>query len=134
MYGNVIQSVLTPDHTRLATLYRDPHSADHTAFVDLLDLTTGVTVCIDLAAPFGTGIADGTDAIRCATPTGPSTSATAPPGTSGGVTVAISPNAIFAGPPQRDYDADAHPDPAPPALPAGIAETPGFLRFVAIAS
>ena len=63
MYGSVVQAVLSPDGAQLATLYRDSTETDHTAFVHLLDLERGQTVCIDLYVPFGTG-GPGTDALE----------------------------------------------------------------------
>ena len=65
MYGSVVQAVLSPDGAQLATLYRDSTETDHTAFVHLLDLERGQTVCIDLYAPFGTG-GPGSDALGLA--------------------------------------------------------------------
>ena len=62
MYGTVVQAALSPDGAQLATLYRDDSKPDHTAFVHLLDLAQGSTVCIDLHEPFGTGEA-GSDAL-----------------------------------------------------------------------
>jgi hypothetical protein len=132
MYGSVVQAVLSPDQSQLATLYRDTVSPDHTAFVHLLSLADGSTVCIDLHEPFGTG-APGTDAIewradgtvevghRAATPE-LSASAT------------FTPADIWAGPPQEHYHAEDRADPDPVAVPAGVTATPGFLRFVALAA
>ncbi len=130
MYGNVVQSVLTSDRTRLVTLYRDPHSPDHTAFVHLLDLRQGVTVCVDLEAPFGTG-APGTDAIR-ANPDGTIDVGHRDEGGGAGVSVAIDPTAILTGEPRRHYHAHAQPDPDPPTIPTGVVATPGFVRVVAL--
>lgn len=132
MYGNVIQSVLTPDHTRLATLYRDPHSTDHTAFVHLLDLRMGVTVCIDLPAPFATG-APGSDAIK-ANADGTISVGHSESASTAGVTVSIDPGTIFAGDPRRHYHVLPQADANPPVLPDGIASTPEFERFVAFAT
>ena len=131
MYGYVVQSVLTADRQRLATLYRDPHSDDHTAFVHLLDLQSGVTVCIDLTAPFGTG-APGTDAIR-SNPDGTLEVGHHELGTTQGAVRLHDPDAILTAEPQRHYHAAAGPDPDPAAVPDGIAATPGFVRFVALA-
>jgi hypothetical protein len=131
MYGDVVQAVLTPDRRALATLYRDERSDAHTAFVHLLDLEQGVTVCIDLTAPFGTGAA-GTDAIR-ANPDGTIEVGHRDSGATGGVTASFDPAAILAGPVQQHYHADVRSDPNPPAVPDGVAATPGFERFVALA-
>ncbi len=130
MYGYVIQSVLTPDHTQLATLYRDPHSTDHPAFVHLLDLRSGFTVCIDLPAPFATGSA-GTDALR-ANPDGTIDAGHHSAGTTAGLTATIDPNAIFSQTPQRHYHVEPHPDPDPPATPDAVSGVDGFTRFIAI--
>jgi hypothetical protein len=129
MYGSVVQAALSPDGTQLATLYEDLGSTDHTAFVHLLDLEAGQTVCIDLHAPFGAG-APGSEAIEWrddgtvevgyrATKAERSVSAT------------FDPEAIWSGEIQQHYHADARPDPAPPTLPDGVAATPGFRRFIA---
>lgn len=127
MYGDVVQAVLAPDSTQLATLYRDDRGDGHTAFVHLLSLNTGQTVCIDLYEPFGTGgvaadaiewRADGTVAV----------------GHTGDrrVVATFDPAAIWGGDPQPHYHAETVDDPAPPALPDGVADVPGFRRFVAI--
>jgi hypothetical protein len=105
---------------------------EHTAFVHLLSLENGTTVCIDLHAPFGSGAPgdeaiewrdDGTVAVghRDADPDR-STIAT------------FDPAAIWSSDPQPHYHADARPDRSPPAVPSGVADTPGFRRFIALAS
>ena len=54
MYGSVVQAALSPDGQRqAATLYRDTVKPEHTGFVHLLALESGLTVCIDLHEPFG---------------------------------------------------------------------------------
>jgi len=132
MYGNVVQAVLTPDRTRLATLYRDPQSSEHPAFVHLLDLQSGITVCVDLMAPFGTG-GPATDALRM-NADGTITVGHRDPGASNGVSALIDPNAIFTSAPLPHYHAEAQPDTDPPSVPDGVADTPGFVRFVALAA
>lgn len=131
MYGNVIQAVLTADGRRLATLYRDPGHTDHTAFVHLLDLENGLTVCVDLYAPFGTGGA-GTDAIR-ANADGTLDVGHRDPGAATGLRARIDPQAILSAVPEPHYHAAAIPDADAPTVPEGVAQTPGFKRFVAIA-
>lgn len=132
MYGYVIQAVLTPDRTHLATLYRDPHATDHTAFVHLLDLEHGYTVCIDLPAPFGTG-APGYDAMRV-NADGTLEIGHHEPGDSAGISASIDPNAILHSDPQRHYHAPSHASEAAPAVPSLVASTPGFKRFIAMAA
>ena len=51
MFGGVVQAVLSPDGTELATLYHAKSVTDHTAFVHLLSLESGLTVCVDLHKP-----------------------------------------------------------------------------------
>ena len=132
MYGSVVQAALSADGTQLATLYRDATTPDHTAFVHLLSLESGLTVCVDLHAPFGTE-EPGTDAIvwqddgtvavghRADDP-------------SLSMTATFDPGAIWGGPPQAHYHAEALPDPSPPGVPEGVAATPGFQRFIALVS
>jgi PQQ-like domain len=142
MYGTVIQAALSPDGRQLATLYRDPTSADHTAFVHLLALDSGLTECIDLYAPFGTS-SPGTDAIAWQ-PDGtvavghvaglvPGARTLVGSPAIGSVTAVFDPATIWRSDPQPHYHADAHPDPTPPRIPDGLAATPGFRRFVALA-
>lgn len=131
MYGDVVQAVLNPDGTQLATLYRDDRSPDHTAFVHLLSLERGQTVCIDLHAPFGTGVA-GSDAIEWRAD-GTVAVGHTPPDPADARTASFDPAAIWAGEPQPHYHADAVADPAAPALPVGLASVPGFRRFVGLA-
>ena len=50
------------------------------------------------------------------------------------MTATFDPGSISSGDPQPHYHADARPDPAPPTLPDGVAETPGFRRFAAVAT
>ena len=128
MYGQVVQAALSPDGTRLATLYRDSTKPGRTAFVHLLFLESGATFCIDLHSPFGASDLAG-DAIewrdgRIAVGHG------APDGDA--VSVTIDPEAVVQSPPQQHYMAEASSDPSPPALPAGVADTPGFERFLAL--
>ena len=132
MYGSVVQAALSPDGRQLATLYRDTVKPEHTGFVHLLSLESGLTVCIDLHEPFGSADpgreaiewrADGTVAVGHRADD---------PGQS--MTATFDPSSIWSGDPQPHYHADARPDPAPPALPDGVAETPGFRRFVAVAT
>lgn len=130
MYGYVIQSVLTPDRTKLATLYRDPHADDHTAFVHLLDLNAGITICIDLPAPFGTGAA-GTDAVRV-NEDGTISVGHRDVGETSGLTATIDPAKLLREEPQRHYHEHPHPDANPPALPPGVAQVDGFVRFIAV--
>lgn len=130
MYGNVIQAALSPDGSRLATLYRDDVKPDHTAFVHLLDLAHGFTECIDLTAPFGTG-APGTDAIRWRN--GKIEVGNVEPGATSGVTATIDPAEVLGSEPREHYHAEGIEDPSPPAIPEGVAATPGLQRFVALA-
>jgi hypothetical protein len=130
MYGNVVQAVLIPGGSELATLYRDPHNIDHPAFVHLLDLNSGLTVCIDLPPPFGTG-ARGTDAIR-ADAGGAIEVGHVGPGAALGVSASF----------EADHDADHQTGlgtPVPvlsgagaPTVPDGIGGAPGFQRLVAV--
>jgi hypothetical protein len=131
MYGEVVQAALNSDGTQLATLYRDPVSPDHAAFVHLLQLDGGLTVCIDLHPPFGTG-GPGTESIiwrddgRVAvghTSVDPDGSAIA----------MFDPASIWNHEVQEHYHAEQFPDVAPPTMPSGLADTPGFRRFVAVA-
>lgn len=135
MYGDVVQAVLSPDRSQLATLYRDDRSADHTAFVHLLSLQTGLTVCIDLHAPFGTGPA-GSDAIEWradGTVVVGNTPGAGAASTDLAMSASFDPSAIWDGEPQAHYHADAVADPDPPAVPEAVSATEGFRRFVAIA-
>jgi hypothetical protein len=130
MYGSIMQAALSPDRTQLATLYRDSVKPSHTAFVHLLNLDNGLTVCIDLHAPFGAGPVsadaivwrDGVIAVghRDADPA-QSMSAT------------FDPKGIWLNGGEPHYHADARRDPSPPVLPEGVADTRGFVRFVALA-
>lgn len=136
MYGSVVQAVLSPDGAQLATLYRDSSTPRHTAFVHLLSLETGFTVCIDLHEPFGTGPA-GSDAIEwrhdgtvVVGHTGPGTTG---PGAAGPVSATFDPASIWSGDPQPHYHADAAVDPDAPRLPGGLTDVEGFRRFVAMA-
>jgi len=129
MYGDVVQAALSPDGRQLATLYRDDRTASHTAFVHLLALDSGLTVCVDLHAPFGTGVA-GSDAIEWR-PNG-----TVAVGHRGdrNVTASFDPASIWNGEPQPHYHAEAVDDPEAPSIPDGIAGVEGFRRFVALVS
>ena len=60
MTGLPVHAVLNGE--LLSTLYRDPASVDHPAFVHTLNLATGWSHCADLPAPFGSGPV-GSDAI-----------------------------------------------------------------------
>jgi len=131
MYGSVVQAVLSPDRTQLATLYRDSSTPDHTAFVHLLSLATGATVCIDLHAPFGTG-GPGTDALVWK-PDGKVTVGHSAVDPAESMQASFEPAAIWAGEPQAHYHAETQPNPSAPAIPDGVAATPGFERFVALA-
>lgn len=131
MYGSVVQAALSPDRTQLATLYRDNSKPDHTAFVHLLSLANGSTVCIDLHAPFG-GEGLGAGAIEWE-PDGSVTVGHTAATPEASMTAAFDPAAIWAGAPQEHYHAEAYSDPSPPAIPEGIAATSGFVRFVAVA-
>jgi hypothetical protein len=131
MYGEVVEAALSPDGRQLATLYRDHVSPDHAAFVHLLHLDGGLTVCIDLHPPFGTGEPgdesiiwrdDGRVAVGH-TSVDPDSSAIA----------IFDPDSIWSSEVQEHYHADQFPDVAPPAVPYGVADTPGFQRFVAVA-
>jgi hypothetical protein len=131
MYGSIVQAALSPDRTQLATLYRDAVKPSHTAFVHLLNLDNGLTVCIDLHAPFGTGSVsadailwrdDGVIAVghRDADP-------------ARSMTATFDPKGIWLNGGEPHYHADARPDPSPPGLPEGVAGAPGFVRFVSFA-
>gem|GEM_PF-6687509 len=134
MKGSVVQAVLSPDHTQLATLYRDSSTPDHTGFVHLLKLDTGLTVCIDLHAPFGTApVEAGADAIEWGADGVVTVGHTDVAG-EGTAAATFEPTAIWAAPPAEHYHSDIDPTATPPAVPAGIAATPGFQRFVAVAS
>ena len=131
MYGSVVQAALSPDGRQLATLYRDEVSPDHSAFVHLLALDGGLTVCVDLHEPFGTG-KPGSESIiwRDDGRVAVGHWADEP----GGSAIAMfDPQKIWTGPFQEHYHADQFPDAAPPAVPYGVADTPGFRRFVALA-
>jgi hypothetical protein len=133
MAGSVVQAVLSPDRNQLATLYRDSSRPDHTGFVHLLQLATGMTVCIDLHAPFGTAPPDaGADAIEWGADGIVTVGHTDVAG-EGSVAATFDPAAIWAGPPAEHHHVDIVPSAAPPTIPAGIAGTPGFVRFVALA-
>ncbi len=132
MYGTVVQAALSPDGTELATLYRDAVKPEHTAFVHLLSLETGTTVCIDLHEPFG-GPDPGRDAIEWRDD-GTVAVGHRAEDPSRSTTATFDPSAIWSGEPQPHYHADVQVDPEAPALPAGVADTPGFRRFVALAS
>jgi hypothetical protein len=129
MYGNVVQAVLSPDGGQLATLYRDAVKPDHTAFVHLLTLESGVTVCIDLHAPFGTGEIsddtigwdDQTVVVGHRTATSTSTS-----------TATFDVRSLTSEPPRRHYHADVTGGLTAPALPEGVAGVAGFRRFVSL--
>ena len=133
MYGSVVQAALSPDGRQLATLYRDTVKPEHTGFVHLLSLESGLTVCIDLHEPFGSADPgreaiewreDGTVAVGHRADD---------PGQS--MTATFDPSSIWSGgPPAALPRRTLLPDPAPPALPDGVAATPGFRRFVAVAN
>lgn len=129
MYGTVVQAALSGDRTRLATLYRDATKPGRTAFVHLLFLDTGSTFCIDLHAPFATAEA-GTDAIEWRD--GLIVVGHRPPNGGDAVAATIDPEAVLAAPPQQHYPADAQVDASAPSLPAGVGDTPGFQRLVAV--
>ena len=133
MYGSAVQAVLSPDGHQLATLYRDTSSPDHTAFVHLLSLADGQTICIDLHAPFGTGEL-AADVIEWRG----STIAVGHHATPGTPTVMATFDAEGwgASEPQDHYHAEVHENPPVPAptLPAGVADVDGFRRFIALAS
>ncbi len=131
MYGAVVQAALSADGSQLATLYRDDTSTDHTAFVHLLSLESGSTVCVDLHAPFGTD-EPGTDAIAWQAD-GTVAVGHQADDPSLSMTATFDPDAIWNGPPQPHYHAEALPDPSPPGVPDGVAATPGFQRFIALA-
>ena len=132
MYGDVVQAALSPDGHHLATLYRDRRSPDHTAFVHLLSLADGLTICVDLHEPFGTDVA-GADAIEWRG----TTIAVGHAGDgSGSPTLATFDAAGWAMAEPRDhYHADvfADPDVAVPVVPDGVADVPAFQRFIALA-
>lgn len=131
MDGSVVQAVLSPDGTQLATLYRDTTSPDHTGFVHLLALDGGTTVCIDLHAPFGTGVR-GTDAIAWRED-GTVAVGHRPDGDGARVTATFDPAAIWAGPILDHYHAEVEAGGEVPVVPDGVAATPGFRRYVALA-
>lgn len=132
MYGAVVQAALSPDGTQLATLYRDATKPGRTAFVHLLSLETGTTVCVDLKEPFG-GDEPGRDAIEWRDDGTVAVGHTADdPDRS--VTATFDPAAIWSGEAQLHYHAETVADPDPPSVPDGVAATPGFRRFVAIAT
>ncbi len=60
MSGIPVRAVMNGD--LLSTLYRDPTSTAHPAFVHTLNLSSGWSHCADLPAPFGTGPV-GSDAV-----------------------------------------------------------------------
>jgi hypothetical protein len=131
MYGSVVQAALSPDGKQLATLYRDASTPAHTAFVHLLSLESGSTVCVDLHAPFGTE-EPGTDAIAWQADGTVAVGHRADdPRLS--MTATFDPANIWQGLPQEHYHAEARPDPSPPRVPDGVAATPGFQRFIALA-
>lgn len=130
MYGSVVQAALSPDGRQLATLYRDGSTPSHTAFVHLLALDNGTTVCIDLHAPFGTSDDLGADAIAWQDA---QSIAVGHVGRAGVTAVAtFSPATIWSQPPQPHYHADVVEGPAPPALPSRVTRTPGFRRFIGV--
>ena len=131
MYGSVVQAALSADGRQLATLYRDDTSPDHTAFVHLLALESGSTVCVDLHAPFGTE-EPGTDAIAWQDD-GTVAVGHRADDPSLSMTATFDPAEIWNGVPQPHYHADARPDRSPPGVPEGVAGTPGFQRFIALA-
>jgi len=128
MYGNVVQAALSPDGRQLATLYRDPVKPGHTAFVHLLDLGAGWTICIDLHEPFGMD-QPGVDAV--AWRDGVVAIGHTNPFDGAGTIATFDPQALLAGNPEEHFHADARPSTVQPQVPAVIADTPGFLRFVA---
>jgi hypothetical protein len=130
MYGSVVQAALSPDGRQLATLYRDDSTPDHTAFVHLLSLENGATVCIDLHAPFGTA-APGADAI--AWREDGSVAIGHRPASGAPAVATFSPAAIWAQDAEPHYHASVAAEAAPPRVPEGVAATPGFRRFVALA-
>lgn len=131
MYGSIEQAVLSPDRTQLATLYRDTETPGHTAFVHLLSLSNGTTVCIDLHEPFGTG-APGTDAIEWRTG-GVVVAGHSPAAPAQSVVATFEPAQIWEGTVQEHYHAEVHAELAPPSVPDGVVDAPGFRRFVAVA-
>ncbi len=131
MVGGVVHAALSPDGRGLATLYRDDVSSGHTAFVHLLSLETGTTVCIDLHEPFGTG-ERWMDVIEWRSPT------EVVVGHAGGdpdvsMSATFDPVAIWEGEILEHYDAEVRTDAEAPRAPAGVSDVPGFVRFVAIA-
>jgi hypothetical protein len=127
MYGAVVQAALSPDGTQLATLYRDTTKPDHTAFVHLLQLASGLTVCIDLHEPFGTTGRPLVDAIGWADGDTITVGHTGPPS----VVAAVSATTIWTTQPQPHYHAEVRTDVAPPVLPTGLDSVPGIHRFIA---
>ncbi len=128
MYGNVIQAVLTPDGRRLATLYRDPRHADHTAFVHLLDLESSTTVCIDLPAPFGTG-GPATDTIAA---DGDTIEVEHDDGGGRRHRATFDTRRLLTDAPQRHEHAEVSEGDGRLGLPPGLAAVPGFRRLVAV--
>ena len=130
MYGTVVQAALSADRTQLATLYRDATKPGRTAFVHLLFLETGSTFCIDLHEPFAAG-GPGADAVEWRDGL---IAVGHRPSNGGEPTMAtIDPQGVLASPPQQHYPADARAESSAPSIPAGVAGTPGFERFVAVA-
>jgi hypothetical protein len=129
MYGSVVQAALSPDHTLLATLYRDPVHPDHTAFVHLLSLVNGTTVCVDLHAPFGVDDARGVDRLTWTDPSTVVIGHVPPAGDA--VVASFSASDIWNSAPQAHYHAELRSDLDPPTLPHGVLEVPGFRRFIA---
>ncbi len=127
MYGNVVQAALSPNGRQLATLYRDPIKPGHTAFVHLLDLHVGWTICVDLHEPFGEDQA-GVDAI--AWRGGVVAVGNTNPVDGAGTIATFDAQVLLTGNPQEHFHADARPATDQPQIPAGIAATPGFLRFL----
>jgi len=124
MHGEVVASVLNPDRTIQATLYRNPGNALQPAFVHVLDLQNNWAHCADLPATGANG-AVGWDTITM-TPTGTALVGAA----AAGMVAEIKIEAVHD--PEGKVTVDVRDDPAPPALPAGLRDVPGFNRLVAL--
>jgi WD40 repeat protein len=130
MYGSVVQASLSPDKNQLATLYRDSVRPDHTAFVHLLSLSTGTTVCVDLEAPFGVDDGRGTD--RLAWLDSATVAIGHVPESGDSVVASFSASDIWTGAPQPHYHALVRTGIDPPELPVGVLDVAGYKRFIAI--
>jgi len=124
MHGLVVRSVVNADHTIQATLYRNPGNPQQPAFVHVLDLKNNWAHCADLPATGPNGDV-GWDTITIA-PSGTALVGAA----AAGKVAEIQIEAVHD--PEGKVTVDVRDDPAPPALPAGLRDVPGFNRLVAL--